>query len=352
MTESSGVSHSGDEPTKRYVEQPSKGKEVECDEAAYRSPRKDREHSENSQTEHRQETCPECGGRLIRDEKQAERHCEECGRVVETDGLDRGPEWRAFTQSEKEAKSRVGSPRTKRLHDEGLSTKISWEDSDARGNRLSKRKRKQMRRLRTWDERYRTTDSKGRNLRQALGEIDRMASALGLPKSVRETASVIYRRALDEGLLPGRSIEGMATAALYGAARMEGVARSLDEMLVVSRIEEMELKRTYRYLVRELELEIAPTNPKEYLGRFTSELECEDETERLARDLVEEAMEAGIHSGKHPVGIAASAIYGASQLTGEKLTQEEVSTVAKVSKVTIRNRYREVMDAAYDEPQE
>jgi len=65
-----------------------------------------------------------------------------------------------------------------------------------------------MQRLRTWNERFRTRDSKERNLKQALGEIDRMASALGLPENVRETASVIYRRALDDDLLPGRSIEG------------------------------------------------------------------------------------------------------------------------------------------------
>ena len=289
------------------------------------------------------EGCPDCGGRVV--QQQGERHCEECGRVVEAETIDHGPEWRAFTHSENESKSRVGSPETELLHDRGLSTKIGWQDRDARGNRLSERKRRQMQRLRTWDERYRATDSQDRNLRQALGEIDRMASALGLPQNVRETASVIYRRALDEELLPGRSIEGMATAALYAAARLDGVARSLDELTVVSRVEQLELERTYSYLARELELGVPPTNPAEYIGRFASELDCSDETERCARDLVERAVEAGIHSGRHPVGIAASALYGAGQLTGEELTQEAVSEAASVSKVTIRNRYREVMQA-------
>jgi transcription initiation factor TFIIB len=306
-----------------------------------------REHgSGQSAEETATEECPDCGGRLVTDESQAERHCEECGRVVETDGLDHGPEWRAFSQQEKEQKSRVGSPETQLLHDKGLSTKISWQDEDARGNRLSERKRRQIQRLRTWDERYRATDSKDRNLRQALGEVDRMASALGLPQNVRETASVIYRRALDDGLLPGRSIEGMATAALYAAARLDGVARSLDEMAVVSRVEKLELERTYSYLARELELGVPPTNPGEYIGRFASALDCTDETERRARELVEQAVSEGVHSGKHPVGIAASAIYGAGQLTGEEMTQAAVSEVANVSKVTIRNRYREVMRAA------
>ncbi len=309
-----------------------------------------RDESEQSRHETTREAvdqnCPDCGGQVVTDESQAERHCEECGRVVETGGLDRGPEWRAFSQQERERKSRVGSPETQMLHDKGLSTKIGWQDEDAHGNQISEHKRRQMQRLRTWDERYRATDSKDRNLRQALGEVDRMASALGLPQNVRETASVIYRRALDDGLLPGRSIEGMATAALYAAARLDGVARSLDEMVVVSRVEKLELERTYSYLARELELGVPPTNPGEYIGRFASALDCTDETERRARDLVEQAVSEGVHSGKHPVGIAASAIYGAGQLTGEEMTQAEVSEVANVSKVTIRNRYREVMQAA------
>ncbi len=325
---------------------PDDGTRVRTKERASR-PRTTPDETETQQAA--ESVCPECGGQVVVDERQGERHCTDCGWIDETPVLDRGPEWRAYTTDEKRSKSRVGSPETQLLHDKGLSTKIGWQDRDARGNALSERKRRQIRRLRTWNERYRSTDSKDRNLRQALGEIDRMASALGLPTSVRETASVIYRRALDDGLLPGRSIEGVATASLYASARLDGVSRSLDEMLVVSRVDELELQRTYTYLTRELGLTVPPTHPREYIGRFASELGCTDETERRARELVDAAVDKGVHSGKHPVGIAASALYGAGQLTGEKMTQEAVSDVATVSKVTIRNRYREVMRAALEE---
>jgi transcription initiation factor TFIIB len=56
-----------------------------------------------------------------------------------------------------------------------------------------------------------------------------------LPKNVRETASVIYRRTLEDDLLAGRSIEGVAPASLYAAARQAGTPRSLDEIVAVSR---------------------------------------------------------------------------------------------------------------------
>jgi transcription initiation factor TFIIB len=289
--------------------------------------------------------CPECGARLEADTERGETVCTECGLVVEEDEIDRGPEWRAFDSAEKDEKSRVGAPTTKMMHDKGLSTNIGWQDKDAYGNSLSSRQRQKMQRLRTWNERFRTRDSKERNLKQALGEIDRMASALGLPENVRETASVIYRRALDEDLLPGRSIEGVATASLYAAARQAGVPRSLDEVERVSRVEKMELTRTYRYVIRELNLEVKPADPESYVPRFASDLELSDEVERRARELIEAARQDGILSGKSPVGLAAAAVYASALLCNEKVTQSEVSEVADISEVTIRNRYKELLEA-------
>jgi len=309
-----------------------------------------RTQENTSEVEHTEEAdeqtaCPECDGRLQTDTEHGEVVCSDCGLVVEEDSIDRGPEWRAFDANERDNKSRVGAPTTKMMHDKGLSTNIGWQDKDAYGNSLSSRQRQKMQRLRTWNERFRTRDSKERNLKQALGEIDRMASALGLPDNVRETASVIYRRALDENLLPGRSIEGVATSALYAAARQAGTPRSLDEISQVSRVEKDEIARTYRYVVRELNLEIAPADPESYVPRFASDLDLSDEAERRARELLQSAKAAGIHSGKSPVGLAAAAVYAASLLCNEKVTQSEVSEVASISEVTIRNRYHELLEA-------
>jgi transcription initiation factor TFIIB len=291
------------------------------------------------------EVCPECGGTLVADEEHGEVVCSDCGLVIQEDEIDRGPEWRAFDASERDSKSRVGAPTTKMMHDKGLSTNIGWQNKDAYGKSLSSEQRRQMQRLRTWNERFRTRNSKERNLKQALGEIERMSSALGLPGTVRETASVIYRRALSENLLPGRSIEGVASAALYASARQAGTPRSLDEITLVSRVDKIELTRTYRYLVRELKLEIQPADPEQYVARFVSDLDLSDETERRARQLLRNAKRSGLHSGKSPVGLAAAAVYAGALLSNEKVTQSEVSRVASISEVTIRNRYKELLDA-------
>lgn len=297
-----------------------------------------------------EDECPECNGRLREDGDGNGVICDECGLVFEADPVDRGPEWRAHTAEERNEKSRVGAPTTQLQHDKGLSTNIGWQNKDAHGKAITGRQRVQLERLRSWDERFRTKDAQERNLKHALGEIERMASALGLPKGVRETAGAVYRRAVNEDLLPGRSIEGMSTASLYAAARQHGMPRPLSEFSDVSRVEKIRVQRAYRYLSRELGLEIEPVDPVEYLPQFASSLEISDEAERLSHELIEVAKKDAVHSGKSPAGLAGAALYASSHLTNEQITQETVSNVANVSQITIRNRYQELLEvyATYD----
>jgi transcription initiation factor TFIIB len=289
-------------------------------------------------------TCPNCDGQVKDDPKHSEIVCPECGTVVDDQArVDHGPEWRAYTATDRKNRSRVGQPTTPTLHDRGLSTQIGWKDKDAYGNSLTVRQRKKMERLRTWNERFRTRNSRERTLKQALAEIHRMVSALGLPPSVRETASVIYRRALDADLVVGRSIEGIATGALYAAARQQGLPRTLDEVTTVARIEQRRISRDYRLIANELGLALEPTDPTAYLPRFASECNCSDTVQRQAHDLLTAVTGTPYMSGKSPVGLAAAALYASAHLADEPLTQRDISAVADVTRVTIRNHYRELL---------
>ena len=49
-------------------------------------------------------------------------------------------------------------------------------------------------------------------------------------------------------------------------------------------------------------------------------------------------------SGRGPAGIAAAGLYVAALLNNEKKTQREVADVAGITEVTIRNRYKELLD--------
>lgn len=289
--------------------------------------------------------CPRCdGSKFVRDYQQGTIVCENCGYVLKKDIQDTGPEWRAFNQEQKEERARAGAPMTYTIHDKGLSTVIDWKNRDSHGKDLSPSRRAQMYRLRKWQRRIRVSDATERNLAFALSEIDRMASQLGLPKNVRETSSVIYRDAVKNKLIRGRSIEGVASSALYAACRKLGVPRTLEEVTEVSRVEKKEIARSYRFIARELDIHLTPTDPINYIARFGSELEIPGETRTKAIELLKKAKEKRLTSGRGPTGLAAAAIYVASAMTGEKRTQRDVAEVAHVTEVTVRNRYKELVD--------
>ena len=168
--------------------------------------------------------------------------------------------------------------------------------------------------------------------------------ALSLPRNVREAAAVIYRRAVEERLIRGRSIEGVAAASLYAACRECKVPRTLDEIAEVSRVGKKEIGRSYRFIARELLIHLRPTSPIDYVSRFASELGLTGEVQTKAIELLKEATKKGLTSGRGPTGVAAAAVYIASVLSGERRTQRDVAEVARVTEVTVSNRYKELCE--------
>lgn len=289
--------------------------------------------------------CPECGSKSLNtDEYRAELICNDCGLVIEDGLIDYGPEWRAFNNDQREKRARTGTPMTPLLHDKGLSTIISWQNRDYHGKSIPTRNRSQVYRLRKWQKRARISNNIERNLMLALSELERMASILGLPRNVRETTAIIYRNATLKKLVRGRSIEGVSAAALYAACRQYHIPRTLDEIAASSRVSRKEIGRTYRFIARELGLKLIPTSPEDYVSRFCSELKLSNDVKVKTMEILKHATNKELISGRGPVGIAAASLYIASVFCGERRTQNYVAEVAGVTEVTIRNRYKELLD--------
>jgi len=296
-----------------------------------------------SQESSKVQACPECGSaRLMRDYECAEVVCMDCGIVVAAKIADRGPEWRAFDDEQRSKRTRVGAPLTYTIHDKGLSTTIDWHDRDVYGKSLSPGQKAQVYRLRKWQRRIRVSDATERNLAFALSEITKISNNLSLPKSILETASVIYRKAVKERLIRGRSIQGVTSAAIYLACRQCGLPRTLDEIANASTVTKKEVGRSYRFLIRELNYKIPPLRPSQYITKFSNQLTMQG-VEEIAHKILASAKQLKLTSGRGPTGIAAAASYVASVLTGERKTQREIAEIAQVTEVTIRNRYKELV---------
>ena len=289
--------------------------------------------------------CPECSEtRFIKDYENAEIVCIHCGFVIEEKMEDTGPEWRAFDGEQRAKRTRVGAPLTYTIHDKGLSTMIDWRNRDTYGKKISPTQRAQLYRLKKWQRRLRVSDATERNLAFALSELSKMCSFLNLPKNILETASVIYRRAVRKRLIRGRSIQGITAAAMYMACRQCGAARTLDEIAETCFINKKEIGRSYRFMVRELKVFVPPSTSSYYISRFSNQLGLAGTAESIAMRILNVAKSMHLTSGRGPVGMAAATTYIASVLVNQRRTQREIAEQANVTEVTIRNRYRELIE--------
>jgi transcription initiation factor TFIIB len=251
--------------------------------------------------------------------------------------VDLGQEWRQFDEGPK--KGRGGAPLSLQKFDKGLTTNIG-EVSDI--YKLGEKRIRKYSRLKKWQERVHTSIE--RNLRLAMQELRKVASFLNLPNVVKEEASRVYNFVLQRGLVRGRSMESVIAACIYAACRTYNIPRTLDEIATSSDVERKEIGRTYRFITRKLTLSIAPSNPKDYIARFASVLHLSPKTQNDALKILQKAESSELTSGRGPAGIAAAALYVASLLNNEKRTQREVADVAGITEVTIRNRYKELLD--------
>ncbi|QQG39084.1 MAG: transcription initiation factor IIB [Candidatus Woesearchaeota archaeon] len=283
--------------------------------------------------------CPECGGiNLLLNKERGEMICKDCGLVIEEKMIDFNQEWSSHDHEQADKRRRTGAPMTYTKFDRGMGTDVGQKQDIYK---LSGKERNKFFRLRKWQHRISTAIE--RNLKLALAELKRVSSYLKLPKSVEEEAARIYTLAVQRGLVRGRSMESVVAGALYAACRRHEVPRTLDELSEASGIDKKEIGRTYRFITRELQIRILPSNPVDYIARFASALKLTAETQSRAVEILEQAQNSELTSGRGPTGIAAASLYVASLINNEKRTQREVADIAGVTEVTIRNRYKELL---------
>jgi len=284
--------------------------------------------------------CPRCGGsEFVSDHQNGEIVCSNCGLVIDEDQIDMGPEWRAFTPHERNSRQRTGLGMSYTLYDKGLSTVFKGY-LDANGNRLKDETRIKMDRLRRYDNRSKFDETWRRNLSIAMAELDRLNAVLHLPRSIKEQAAILYRKALKLDLIRGRSIDAFVAATLYAACRKAMVPRPLKEISQLSPREHGEIARTYRLLLKEMKLKMPIDGPMKFIPSIAAKLNLRRDTEQLAIKILRKAKERNGLSGKDPRGLAAASLYMACIQNDDKRIQKNVASAAGTTEVTLRNRLR------------
>jgi len=283
--------------------------------------------------------CPECGStEILVDTVRGENICSKCGLILNENMIDTQQDWRAFDTEELEKTARTGAPLTRMRHDRGVGTEIG--KSKAELFKVSAGKRGQYFRIKNWQKRL--ISSKDRNYGYALSELERIASALNLPKNLQEEIGTMYEKALEEGLVKGRSIEAVIGALVYALSREYGSPRLMSEICEVSGVDKRDLGRTYRYVARKLNLRVIPAKAIDYVPRCATILNLSDRTQVLAKRYLKKIKSEEEVSGKGPIGLAAATLYIAAIMNGELISQRKIAEAIGVTEVTIRNRCKDI----------
>ncbi|NIP62049.1 MAG: transcription factor IIB [Nitrosopumilaceae archaeon] len=294
--------------------------------------------------------CPECSSALVDDIQNGEIICSGCGVVVADQMEDYGPESKSSDLEERMRLARATGQTTYSQHDLGISTEISISAKDFSGKSINSEVANQMHNLRKWQQRVRVSSPRERRLANVLTKIGEGCQNISLPKNVLETSSMIYRN-LDEVLdVKGKSVVSISAATIYMACKQCEVVRSLEEICRgICAPKDVKTKtklaaRYYRTMVMEMGSVKAPVVTMDrYISKIANMTQTEARVERLALEISSKTKDNSIADGKAPNGIAAAYLYIASVLLGQNVLQRDVSSIAGVTEVTIRNRCKEIL---------
>ena len=279
---------------------------------------------------------------LITDPDSGEVICSNCGHV----NNENRPEWCGVSSSPAQQiannRNRTGMPTSLARHDMGLATIIGRINIDASGHALDPAMRTTMERLRLWDIRTQIRSSADRNLKNAFNQLQKLRDRLGISDVAVEKTAYLYRKAQERGLVRGRTIPAVLTAAAYVACREMGTSKTLKDIAMAVDIRRKDLSRTYRLLIIELDLKVPMADPIKCISKVANKAGLKEKTKRHAIDIMYEVSKRGITAGKDPMGLAASVLYLSSFDVGERVTQSQIADAAGVTEVTLRNRFKDL----------
>jgi len=272
---------------------------------------------------------------IIYDEVRGEYICIETGEVLIDHVPDFGPEWRVFVNGEVSGRERAGAPVTNKVHDYGLNTRV--DRSSVKGRKLD-----------TLNERIRRLNVREKRHSKALTLMNDVISRLDIPAShqLKEATGLIINKLVKNGLIKKKNMRAMVAASIIIAAKNLGIPINNKRVMELCHVTTQEVWNAELKICRDsgVRVRAKPLDPRTYLGNMASKIGLHQSTIALAAKLLARAKAEGLTSGKGPKGLAAASLYIASLLLGERRTQRDISTLVEVSEVTIRNRYRDLIN--------
>jgi len=285
--------------------------------------------------------CGMCGKTsIIHDTTNGEIFCKSCGTIKEQKIIDSSHD--AKNYDFREDRRRVGTPISIAIHDFGLSTTIGNTNKDANGNLLSAQVSNTIKRIRVQDKRSQIHKNSDTSLRIAFEMLNRLQDKIGVSDNTKDLAAYIYRKAAEQKITQGRSLQAVAAASMYAACRNSNTLRTLKDISEITDIKRKKISQSYRAIVKQLDLKIPVVDQTLCILKISNNLGVSARTKNLALEIIKKAEEIGLLAGRDPIGISAAAIYYSCLIKKEIFSQSQVADASGTTAVTVRNRFHEI----------
>lgn len=287
-----------------------------------------------------QTSCSRCKGTIIFDVHTDERICNKCGVVMPAcDELLHSNTCTDTRRSDQQPTTE--SLANLMMYELSLPTFIDQRNVDASGKQIRDPQLEKMRRL---NKITLANDNKMRNMNKAIREIRRITEVLGIKLTVAERATYIYKKAFCQGLIKGRSINGIVAAAIYVACKEMETPHSIDDIeAVMGGLSKKNVLRYYKMLLKCMRLNPSLPSPLAYISKISERTGLSGMTERKALEILFKVGTDSLLSGKKPVSIAAAALYLAALQNNERTTQLRIALATDLTTITIRKRCADIM---------
>ena len=118
--------------------------------------------------------------------------------------------------------------------------------------------------------------------------------------------------------------------------------KTMKDIATASNVKRKDLARTYRQLALELDYKVPNPDLVKCIANLANNTNLSEKTKRHAINIMQKVTENEISAGKDPMGLAATVLYISCIKTGENISQKEISNVAGVTEVTLRNRFKDL----------
>ncbi|MHA1488574.1 MAG: transcription initiation factor IIB [Promethearchaeota archaeon] len=278
------------------------------------------------------DNCPECHGRVISDVKRGDSICKSCGLIISEKAIDISSEGRNMYSHRERMKSTYGIPIT--IMNPNIKRQVIIDLTRFYNNK----KYGKFKRL------VRVNQSNLENRRSlvlGLNVLKRICNNLKLPRSVVESTMLIFKRVFEKRLLKHYSVEAWIGACLYYICRKERLAIAFNEIVSKGSINANKLRKCYKLLIKEFNLNVPVREAIIFVPRYCSELNLNSDIEKKIVETIKE-LPFGVVNGRNPIIVCAAVIYLICKFNGVDMTYRRIIDIFKITEAGIRNICREL----------